>query len=95
MYQRFSGKGRLVDMHWYGFEELAIGGYFFTGFQNHDIAYYNILFEHLCNVFVANDFIVNLVVYLIENFELFIGFMFKIESDTCSQEYSKENPYGL
>ena len=92
---RLPGECRLVDLQCNRVEQLCVGGYFLTCLNDEYVANDNVLLGYLDGVPVSYGLHRLVVVDLIENGKLLVGFLFKNECESCSEQNGDENAYGL
>ena len=88
-------EGGFVDVERDGFEELTVGWHFLAGIEHHDIADYNVFSGDGGDIAVADHLHRFVVVYLIEQRELFVGLHLEEERQPGGQKDGYEYPYRL
>ena len=78
-----------------GLKEFCIGRDVFSCAQHHNVAHHDVRFGNFCGVAFANHAHRFFVIHLIEYLKLFIGLLFKIESETSGQENSHKDANGF
>ena len=92
---RLTGQVGFVDLQGNRLQQFAVGRYFFTGFQQYDIAYHYILAGYFLHVTVTYHLDQRLFVDGIQQVELLVGIVFEEETDTSSQQDSSYDTNGF
>ena len=91
----FTGKSRFVDTESHRIEQFAVGWYLVTGVEDDYVADNHIFAGYGGHGAVAHHLHSFIVVDLIEDLELLVGFLLENESEDGCHQYGNENAYGF
>ena len=92
---RLTGESGFVDIHRHCFKQYSVGRYLFAGVEYHDVANNDLFTRHCCGDFVANHLHRLIVVDLVEQGKLAVGFLLRRKSESGGEDYGYEYAYRL
>jgi len=95
VHHQFSGQARLVDLQRDGLHQLSVGRHFLAGVQYDDVAHDHVFSWNLVYFSVSDDGDGCFFSHLVEEVELLVGVVFKVESYARGEEDGEEYSDGF